>query len=210
MEEIQIQTTDGFHLSGLLWDRGGSKSALLLHAMPATKEAWEELAEELYTKGINVLAIDFRGHGTSEGIPYKDQKPDEVQKYFLDARAALNFLEEKYNHTNFVLAGASIGANIALQCMSHDHAIKKSAVLSAGLDYYGVKAKDFVKELSPEQKVLFVGANDDQGRGEMAEELFSLASSKKEKLIYEAGGHGTNMWKENEELLDKLVNFLVS
>lgn len=198
-------------LSGTLWDRGGDKSALLLHAMPETKENWEELADELYTKGVNVLAIDFRGHGESEGAPYKDQTSKDIQGYFLDARAGLNFLEEKFQHANFVLAGASIGANIALQAMAHDHAIKKGIVLSPGIDYYGVKAIDFVRELNPNQEVMFVASEDDvrvENNSEMTGDLFAKCSSKKHKKILKHGGHGTSILSNNEDVFFETVDFL--
>ncbi len=211
MQNVQIKSIDGINLSGLLWDRGGNKSVLLLHAMPETKESWEELAEELYSRGLNVLAIDFRGHGESEGVEYKKQKPEEIQNYFLDARAGLNYLEEKYQHTNFVLAGASIGANIALHCMAHDHAIKKAVVFSPGKEYYGVKADDFVKDLNPNQEVLFVSAKDDtrvENNSEMTEELYSKCKSKKQKKILEEGGHGTDIMGNNEDLFFEIIDFI--
>lgn len=213
MEHINLKTIDGLNLSALLWDRGGKTSVLLLHMMPATKESWEDFAEELYSKGFNVLALDFRGHGESEGVPYKSQKPEEIQKYFLDARAGLNFLEEKYHHTNFVVAGASIGANIALQVLAHDHAITTGICLSAGLDYYGVKANDFVQELSLEQSVLFVASLDDGRKGgsncgEMANDLYESASCKKQKIIYDTGGHGTNLFVVEPALVSACFEFI--
>lgn len=213
MEPITLKTNDGVELAALLWNGGAQKSALLLHMMPATKESWEPLADELYTAGFNVLAIDFRGHGESKGVLYQQQTPEEMQKYFIDARAGLSFLEDRYQHNNIVLVGASIGANILLQCMAHDHVLKKGVCLSAGLDYFGVRARDFIAQLTAEQKVLFVGAKDDirkngQNCGEVVDQLYAFATSQKEKLVYDTGGHGTDMWQVHEALIDKILGFI--
>lgn len=214
MENITFKTIDGLTLSGLLWDRGSDTSALLLHMMPATKESWESFADELYSQKVNVLAFDFRGHGESEGIAYKKQTDQDIQKYFLDARSALNFLEEKYQHTNFLLAGASIGANISLQLMSQDHAIKKGIIISPGLDYHGVKAIDFVKDLSPSQSVLYLasyddGASDSDNCGQAAEQLFNLTACKKTKNILKTGGHGTDLFDSHPDLPQVCLNFFL-
>lgn len=212
MEEVSIKTIDGVNLAGLLWDRKSKTSVLLLHAMPETKQSWEPLAEELYTKGINVLAIDFRGHGDSDGKDYKKQSDEDIQSYYMDARAALNFLEEKYQHTNFRVAGASIGANIALQMMAGDKTITKCIAMSAGLDYHGVKAKDFVKDLSDGQEVWFIAANDDDSNKQAAKHAETLedlsAGSSKEVSIFEKGGHGTQILDKNPDLLEELVEYL--
>lgn len=212
MEQVEIKTIDGISLAGTLFSRNAKKSALLLHTMPGTKEDFETVADELYTMGLNVLAIDFRGHGESEGKNYKEQTDEDIEKYFMDARAALNFLEEKYQHSNFVVAGGSIGANVTLQCLAHDHAIKKGVALSPGLNYHGLKGKEFAEELSKDQEVLFVASQDDDRNKNAVkdlEEIFKAAKSKKQKAIYKTAGHGTHMWDQNPELIDNIVDFLV-
>ncbi len=213
MQEILIRTTDGITLSGLWGDRKARKSVLLLHMMPATKENWEPLADELYAKGFNVLAIDFRGHGKSSGGDYTTFKDEEHQKYFIDARAALSWLEDTYQSTQIMLVGASIGANISLQCMAHDQLVKRCVCLSAGLDYYGVKSTDFVTQLQPDQSVLFIASHDDVRKSGLdcatqAEQLYALATSKKEKSIYPTGGHGTELLETYPELFQTIATFL--
>jgi pimeloyl-ACP methyl ester carboxylesterase len=214
MQKVKISARDGVEVAGLWWDKGGSRSALLLHMMPATKESWIPLAEQLFAKGLNVLAIDFRGHGESGGGDYKSFANQEHQKYILDAESGLGFLREHYPDCEVVLAGASIGANIALQAMVNDNSLHQSVALSAGLDYYGVKAEDFVGKLSREQQVLFVGSLDDlrgggMDCGYMAENLYTHATCQKEKLIFETGGHGTDLLTTHPELADKVLDFLI-
>jgi pimeloyl-ACP methyl ester carboxylesterase len=156
--------------------------------MPATKESWIPLAEQLFAKGLNVLAIDFRGHGESGGGDYKSFANQEHQKYILDAESGLGFLREHYPDCEVVLAGASIGANIALQAMVNDNSLHQSVALSAGLDYYGVKAEDFVGKLSREQQVLFVGSLDDLRGGVRCEKMSAYLQSHGFTDVYQLDG----------------------
>lgn len=212
MEHVTIKTSDGMDIAGLLWNAQSDKSVLLLHMMPATKESWTPLAEKLLQEGFNVLAIDFRGHGESSGGDYKSFKPDDHQKYSVDLEASALFLSERYPGALLSVGGASIGANMALWYLSKHHESPIGFAFSAGLDYYGVRAIDYVSDFSPKQKVLFVGSHDDaQGNtdcGEMAEQLFAKAASQKGKIIYDIGGHGTDLWNEHPALIDQLIEFM--
>ncbi|HYF05199.1 MAG TPA: alpha/beta hydrolase, partial [Patescibacteria group bacterium] len=155
--------------------------------------------------------IDFRGHGESEGGDYKKFKNEDHQKYFLDSRAGFNYLEERYGHPNFLVGGASIGANIALQCMAHDVHIKKGLILSAGLDYHGVKALNFVENLTEDQNILFAAAKDDMRTSQaadMAFELYNSTSCERQKVILEYGGHGTEMLDTDADFFAKAADFL--
>lgn len=213
MEKVQIKTKDEIELSALLWDVKAATSLLFLHMMPATKKSWTPLAEKL--TDINVLAIDFRGHGESGGGNYQEFKPEQHYGYFDDVRAAAGFLQSRFPGSSIIVGGASIGANLALWYMAEHHDSPKGFALSAGLDYYGVRAIDYVKQLSAKQSILLVGSRDDGRKsgedcGAMAEQLYEATLSKKDKIIYDTGGHGTDMWKAHPELVEKIVDFLIS
>jgi len=221
MQDVTIKTIDDVDIAGLLWERGDSnadapqakkKNLLLLHMMPEAKESWVDLAEEAYTRGYNVLAIDFRGHGQSGGGDYTKFTAEDHQKYFIDARAAMNFLEDKYLESKTFLIGASIGANIALQILSHDPLVEKVVALSAGTDYHGVRAIDFVAGLDGRRSVLLIASKDDVRKtgsdtAQMANELAKVCKGKCETVIYEKGGHGTDMLKTHPQLLTKILDF---
>lgn len=213
MEKISIIAEDGIRLSGLLWDAQSRFSVLLLHMMPATKESWTDLANRLFHRGFNVLAIDFRGHGESDGGSYKSFTAEQHQKYILDAKAAMGWLLEKYPKTTIDMAGASIGANIAIRYMVDHPEVAKGVALSAGLDYHGVSAIDSVGFLSVDQAVMYVASHDDMRANNsdcavMAEQLAQSTTARSKTIIYDTGGHGTDMWRTHPELLDEIVKFL--
>lgn len=213
MDPITLTTTDNLELSALLWNKQAFASVLLLHAMPAVKESWMDLAGRLATIGLNVLAIDLRGHGKSGGGDYHNFDNQQHQNYYLDAQAGVEYLQKTFPHTEIYLGGASIGANIAIKYMAEHPDVPKGFALSAGLDYYGVKAIEDVTKLDPAQKLLLVGSRDDmrggsRDCGDMAEQLFDAAEGVKEKIIYDTEGHGTDMFKVHPELIDEVVDFL--
>ncbi|MDP3741202.1 MAG: alpha/beta fold hydrolase [bacterium] len=213
VEKVKIKTSDGINIAADYYPADSHRGIVLVHMMPATKESWRGLAEKLQSAGFHALAIDLRGHGESGGGDYHSFTPEEHQASVADLVAAAEFLKTKgVSELNFT--GASIGANLSLQYLAQNHETKSAIALSAGLDYYGVKAADYVKKLDPKQKILLVGSRDD-GRasgncGEMAEKLFDLANCRKEKIIYDTGGHGTNLFLSHADLQDRLIEFLNS
>lgn len=213
MQKIAITTEDNIELSALFWDRQALVSVLLLHMMPATKESWIPLAGKLANLGMNVLAIDLRGHGESDGGSYEDFTPEQHYGYFKDQVAAVKFLKDFFPHYEMYMGGASIGANMTIKFMAQHGEVKKGFALSAGLDYYGVRAIDDVPKLRAEQKILLVGSRDDTRKsgsdcGAMAEQLYDAAGGQKDKIIYENGGHGTDMWTAHPELIETIIKFL--
>ena len=151
----------------------------------------------------------------SEDSPETGQavKAKECQKSILDLNAAVEFLKkQKADPKNIYFAGASIGANLSLQYLAKNPEFKKSILLSAGLNYHGIKAEEPIQQLKSDQKVLLVAAKDDQRSGgnnaEMNQKLKELAPKNSELIIYETGGHGTDLLKAHPELQEKIVQFL--
>jgi alpha-beta hydrolase superfamily lysophospholipase len=187
---------------------------LLLHMMPATKESWKEFAAKMQKENYASIAIDLRGHGESEGGPegYKKFSDDDHQKSILDLDAAVDFLKKQgAAPEKIVLIGASIGANLALWYLAEHPEIKVGVLLSAGLDYRGIETEPLVKKLSSGQAVLFLCAKDDVRSGRdnpsMNQRLFEAIpeSVKKEIIVFEKGGHGTDFLNQAEKLIHNWI-----
>lgn len=211
MDKVTITTQDKVEIAGLFWNAGSKQSVLLLHMMPATKESWLPLAEKLSRLEVNVLAIDFRGHGESSGGDYHIFSPEEHQAYIQDVEAAVEFLRQQNPESSIVMGGASIGANMTIKYMANHSEVARGVALSAGVDYYGVRAIDDIAKLSPEQRLFLVSAKDDdrvENSDSMIIRLKAASTANTEELYYETGGHGTRMWEDHPELIDKIISFL--
>jgi len=192
---------------------------VLVHMMPADKESWADFASEAVRRGYSSIAIDLRGHGKSFGGPngYKIFIDADHQKGILDIEAAVKFLLKAGAHKEeIVFVGASIGANLILKYIAENPEYRAAALLSPGLNYYGVDATRSVKKLVGGQRVIFITARDDERSGgnnaEMTYQLYELTPEHvfKKIVIYDRAGHGTNMFKtaESPNLMETIFAFL--
>lgn len=215
MEKISFKTDDGVTIVGNYWN-GGEGAALLLHMMPATKESWNLFAEALHRAGYSVLAIDERGHGASTNggrIDYKNFTDAEQQKKILDVRAADAWLGKDGKKLKLV-AGASIGANLALQYQVENNLPIATVLLSPGFNYRGIETKLLATKLKDPQRVFYAGAKlDGRSSGltaaQMADELFTLSNISDKKLfISESDKHGTDLFALEPQLMSEILNWL--
>lgn len=217
-EEIILTTKDGVQIYADYYkgQRPDSPGVVLLHMMPETKESWRDFALKLQEVGFQSLAIDFRGHGKSteknnEVLDYKIFSDNEHKQKIHDTEEAVRFLINRNNPAPKILffAGASIGANIALQYMSEHTRIKGGALLSPGLDYRGVQTDKSIKKIANDQSLFLVaGGESDEYSTETIKKLYELATCKKQLKIVENGGHGTDLFAADPMLMDEIINWL--
>ena len=212
-EKVNLKTADGINIAGDHYKGPiGSAGVLLLHMMPAAKESWAGFALKLNEAGFGALAIDLRGHGESDGGPdgFRNFLDADHQKSAMDICAAIDF-QIAEGHSKLFLAGASIGANLALWELVESDRVSAAALLSAGLNYRGIETLPLARKVRPEQGFLLVAAKDDARSGgsaaEMAEEIFRASASKKEIKIFETGGHGTDLLNSHPDLADDIINW---
>lgn len=217
VNKIFLKTRDNVKISADLYETENPIGWLvLIHMMPATKESWKDLAEFFQKAGYGSLAVDLRGHGESDEGPdgYKNFSDVDHQKSIFDAEAAVNYLirEREATPDKISFIGASIGANLSLQYISENSEFKTAILLSAGLDYDGIKTEPLVRNLKAGQKIFLVSSKDDGGNTVENQKLFSSLSDEVKKeseiKIYETAGHGTNMPEEEPGLKNLILDFL--
>jgi len=233
MNKIFLTTQDNVKIASDVYEVENPVGWLVLvHMMPAVKESWQNLATDLANQGYESIAIDLRGHGESDGglNGYLKFSDADNQKSISDLEVAVNYLIQERGATpdKISFIGASIGANLSLQYISENSLDKlgtgsefsakggsasggKTAVLlSAGLNYHGIKTEPLVKNLKAGQKVFFVSAKDDDNNAEESQKLFDLtpAGVEKEIKIYDSGGHGTNILGNQSDLNNLILNFI--
>ncbi len=107
-QEVIIFTLDHLKLSALLFKSRDSTKGLILyfHGNRHSLERWGRNAPELTTLGYDVLMVDYRGYGKSEG------KPTE-QGLYQDAEALYAWAKEKYPDAPLIYYGRSLGTGVA-------------------------------------------------------------------------------------------------
>lgn len=221
-EYVQLKTKDGVELYGAHFqtEKNDAPAVVLLHMMPATKESWDSFQEMLVENGFQSLAIDLRGHGESvfqsgELLDYQEFSPEEHRAKIYDVEAATEFFIKKgISRERIAFIGASIGANLSLWQQVRHRDIKASVLLSPGLSYKGIMALEFAEQISPEQSVFVIAAQDDDGgweypAGEMAEMIYEKLPSKNKKIqVVEGTKHGTGLFAKNPGLEHEIIKWL--
>lgn len=212
-ETVRFITADGVEIVGdYLSSEPGAPVVLLLHMMPADRTSWRPFADRLRTAGYGSLAIDLRGHGESVNqgnrtLNYKQFGDAEHQASIRDVEAAASFLKER-GSGQVMLAGASIGANFALQYLKEHPEVPAAILLSPGANYRGIKTEPFMRALAPHQRVLFAASREDEYSFETIQALAAVKSEGVTKVEFDGLGHGTTMFERKQELMDEVISWL--
>ncbi len=201
--DIGMVTKDGVRIMGTYYRPEATQApgVVLLHMLGHQREDWADFAAALQTAGFGVLAIDLRGHGQSEGTR-------QWLKMSQDAAIALDFLRSRpeLDPDRILLAGASIGANIALNAAAADERVVGVALLSPGLDYHGVKTEPALQRYG--QRPLFLAASsEDSYAANSVQQLDAQAAGPHQLLMLEKQGHGTDMLNAENNLSDTLLQW---
>lgn len=217
MEKITFRTKDGVLIAGNYFkpQKEHSPVFLLLHMMPAAKESWNTFALCLAARGFACLAIDLRGHGESidkngKRIDYKEFRDADHRDSMNDIESAKEFLagQKDVDISRFAIAGASIGANLALWQASMDKDVRLLVLLSAGLNYRGIQAP----ELAPKYPgpVYILASEGDTYAAESSRQLYGIFTGDKRLNIINDKLHGTAMFDAMPELIDELLEWITA
>ena len=116
---VKIETEDGLHLAA--WSTLGKKDSMakkgtiiMFHGHGSCRSGLIKEATSFYNLGWNIIDVDFRNHGESEGttcsVGYNESK---------DVKAVYDYAA-KIGEKNIVLFGASMGAATITKAM-HDY-----------------------------------------------------------------------------------------
>lgn len=113
-EEVELRSSDGLRLHGwYLPQPGAGKVLLFFHGNAGNISHRSDSLAIFHRLGLNVLIIDYRGYGRSEG------SPDEAGLY-RDAEAAWRYLTEQRGFAggDVLLFGRSLGGAVAAHLAS--------------------------------------------------------------------------------------------
>ncbi len=211
-EKTAFVTEDGVTIVGEFHPAGNGRAVLLLHMMPATKESWRPFAASLAARGIASLAIDLRGHGesvvSSRGpLAYEKFTDAEQQAKALDLAAAMRWLAGRgFDAKRVAVAGASIGANLAIAWAAGHPETPAVLALSPGLVYRGVTTGEEVEAVGAARLFLAASA-EDRYSFESVRTLAMLAPGVQVREL-DGAGHGTTMFERDAALLDEAADWL--
>ena len=236
--EVGLRSTDGLALSAWWVERGSSRAAVLVHGWGGDRSSRHVLdtATVYEDAGFDVLMVDLRAHGESEGervtIGYREVR---------DVWGALSWLEERgYDPEDVVLHGWSMGGAAVVQAApgSGVAAVVEEAAyadlppllreripeasglpaffnpgillmgrLFLGIDPWAVRPEEEARELSREGVPLMIIHSRDDGVIPF-EHAQALAAAYPGATFWELRGYGHVEAHTHPEYRERLLSFL--
>jgi dienelactone hydrolase len=196
---ITVRTEDGVTLNGTYFEasRHPAPGVVLLHMLTRNHEDWAAAGGRLADAGYAVLAIDFRNGGDADAASLE-----------LDVRAAKAFLRERPEviPSSLGIAGASIGANMAVIDAADDPTVQSIALLSPGLDYRGLRTEAAMKKFGGRAAFL-VSSTKDPYAWRSVKTLTEIGTGSREVRLSDALAHGTVLLQRDPDLVAALVDW---
>ena len=220
VEEVWLTTLDKIRLNAWYLPNPSSEKALLWFHGNAENIGYGLEHLEFYSRlAVNVLAVDYRGYGKSEGTPGE-------AGVYRDADAAYDYLIQvrRIQPTNIVVFGHSLGGAVAIdlaarrECgalivQSSFTSVKEMArrVFRIPLFEYIPKSRfdSLAKIRRVRAPILIVhGTRDETVPFSMGQRLFAAAPEPKALFSVEGAGHNDVLEAGREELLERLKSFI--
>ncbi len=234
-ETIQLTTSNNLMLEGWYLPQATKKgTCIVLHGLGGNKETMLAEINGLFNMGYNVLAIDFRAHGNSQGTTTTVGLTEGE-----DVKLAYDFIKNK-GEKNIILYGGSMGAASISSCLnSYETVTPSKVVLDMPFENYtklmegifrdskypkqptftlftfwnsvfnqkwmfNMKPSEYVKAIKC-PVLLQWGKNDDLVNEESTQKIYNNIKATKSLIVYQNSSHESYAAKE-PELWDKNIS----
>lgn len=184
---------------------------VLLHGLGSTRAEWAPFEKILKAKGYGTLAYDARGHGDAQTATfhYKNFTGEDFRKMADDLTRVVNGLLRRYKipKKRIILAGASLGANVALNVAAKMPEVAGVMLLSPGLSYATVLTVRPMTDYAARIRPIFLAAAPGDGYAfDSTMQLSRLSSEKSRFVVGEGSAHGVALVKGS--MLDEILKWL--
>ena len=199
---ISIRADDGRTITALIVeaDQRPAPAVVLVPMLGRPKEDWQTLAERLGDANITAVAIDLPG----QSLP---ADPRELAAWHTVVIGTVGYLAGRPDvRANAIgVAGASLGANLAVVAAAADPRIRSLALVSPSLDYRGVRIEGAMKQYGDRPALLLASLKDPYA-ARSVRELVALGGPRETQLS-ETPAHGTVLLTRDAGLSRSLVEW---
>lgn len=110
-KDVYTTSSDNFKLHAHFINNNSNVFVIIVHPYEARGSYMKYFAQKFYNMGFNILAIDLRTHGESEGKIYSLGYLER-----LDVLAWIRYINDNYSNAEIILYGISMGANAVMMC----------------------------------------------------------------------------------------------
>lgn len=199
-DELKIAATY-YPSAGTVSDRG----MILVHSRDTDRREWVDFAQQLQEAGFEVVTMDLRGHGISDGNIKKFNKGD-YRKMEYDVREAIEYLKDINNDMKIGILGSDLGANVAARTAAQDDRARALVMMSPQRDIEGVDIMKNIKRYA--NPLLIMASRDDkESYGDSVKLMEKSGSGTKEFWEFERAGQGSAMLEKEEGLGQRIIDW---
>ena len=208
---VTFNARDGVQISGVLQvpAKTPAPGVVLLNMLGRTHRDWDAAAARFVEAGIAVLAVDFRQVAMADPAA-ADTTSNPFASFVLDAEAARAYLATRpeVNPARIGMAGASLGANVAVLAAANDSSVRSLALLSVSLDYRGLKLEQALKKFAS-RPALLIASSEDPYALRSARQAVTMGEGPRELRVLSGAGHGSVMLARDPDLAAALVDWFI-
>lgn len=205
---VSFRAEDGTLLAAVWYEPTyrPAPAVILVHMLDRSRRDWDVAASRLAAAGIGALALDLRGHGDSQYAP-RPTTPAELGALVADLSAARRYLGSRNDVQpgRIGIAGASLGASLAVLAAAESASIGSLALLSPSLDYRGLRTEAAARKVA--RPMLLVASDEDGYASRSVRDLQKAGGGVREALSLHQAGHGTLMLSRDPSLSWTLVEW---
>lgn len=147
-EELNIEVEDNIYLNALLFKAENSKGVVLyFHGNAGALHDWGKQAPLYLEYGYDMLLVDYRGYGKSDGHYTEDDQ------LLNDAQKVYEFTKTLYPENKITVLGFSLGSGLATYVASKNRPYK--LILNAPYYSWKLLVADEIAPLLPEFMVRY-------------------------------------------------------
>lgn len=201
--EVTFLAPNGRQIRGLMFDASArpAPAVVLVPMLGGSSDDWRAAGEHFADADITALAID---------LPQPSLPADAaaLAAWHLDVRAALDYLAGRPDIRPGAIgvAGASLGANLAVLAAVADSRVRSLALVSPSLDYRGVRIEAPMRQYGTRPAFLLASL-DDPYAARSVRELVKDAPGPRETRWAEYPAHGTVLLAREPDLVRALVEW---
>ena len=215
--DVSLLTLDGARITATFYpsSRPHPAALILVHMLGSGRASFRTFAQKAQHEGYASIAFDMRGHGGSTGpngapAHYRQFNQAAWLGVLNDLDAAKSaLLQQGADPNNLAIIGASIGANLALRFAAGQEDIQAVVLLSPGLVYQGVEAKNALLAYGRRPLLLLTTTGDTYATAS-CETLRGTAPGQCELREYEGSAHGTDILDASATSQDQILLWLSS
>ena len=201
---VTFRAADDRMLTGLFMEAGTrpAPAVVLVPMLGRPKDDWQGVAQRLADANISALAIDL----PALSVP---ADPEALLAWHRDIGAAVRFLAgvpAAVRPGAIGVAGASLGANLAVVAAAAEASVRSIALISPSVDYRGVRIEAPLR-LYGARPALLMASRHDPYAARSVRELAQDAPGPREVRWSSVPAHGTLLLSRDPDLVRSLVEW---